>query len=130
MKPTTINVQIVRNLGNYESARYGGEWTLDKGESLTDALAAAERELIAAADALHPRAGAEKKAKAEEEIVPPPTGDDDKREVVKFGSPVLQAIINRINNKNKPTPTLDEIKQFYRLSNKAEQVINLQFQIN
>ena len=29
MKAKTINVQIVKNLGNYETIRLGGEWELN-----------------------------------------------------------------------------------------------------
>lgn len=44
MKAVTINVQIVRNLGNYETIRLGGEWSTD-GESAADCIKKARKEL-------------------------------------------------------------------------------------
>ncbi len=146
MKLTTINVQIVRNLGNYESVRLGGEWSVEK-EKAADAFAAAEKELLAIAEQLHPRipkatptaqndapkATEQPKAKKQtaEEVFPPSLGEDDKREQVGFSTPLLQTIVNRINDANKPKITsIDEITKFYRLSNKAEQVILAAIQFN
>ncbi len=146
MKLTTINVQIVRNLGNYESVRLGGEWSVEE-EKAADAFAAAEKELLAIAEQLHPRTPkaqltaqndatkkVEVKAKKEqtnEEVFPPSLGENDKREQVGFSTPLLQTIVNRINDANKPKITsIDEITKFYRLSNKAEQVILAAIQFN
>ncbi len=146
MKLTTINVQIVRNLGNYESVRLGGEWSVEK-EKAADAFAAAEKELLAIAEQLHPRtpkapltaqndatkAPEQPKAKKQtaEEVFPPSLGEGDKREQVGFSTPLLQTIVNRINDANKPKITsIDEITKFYRLSNKAEQVILAAIQFN
>ena len=150
MKLTTINVQIVRNLGNYESVRLGGEWTIDK-ENATDAFAAAERELLAIADQLHPKAGAvpqkpqeqatkpqavkkEKVAKTQPEVFPPKNGDDDNRAEVGFGSKALQQILDRIADKKaneaKGRVTLDTLNKFYRLSNHAVKVIEAAMQLN
>lgn len=150
MKLTTINVQIVRNLGNYESVRLGGEWTIDK-ENATDAFAAAERELLAIADQLHPKAGAapqkpqeqateaqavkkEKVAKTQPEVFPPKNGDDDNRSEVGFGSKALQQILDRIAdkkaNEEKGQVTMDTLNKFYRLSNHAVKVIDAAMQLN
>ncbi len=146
MKLTTINVQIVRNLGNYESVRLGGEWSVEK-EKAADAFAAAEKELLAIAEQLHPRtpkasptaqndAQKEEEPKAKkkqtnEEVFPPSLGEEDKREQVGFSTPLLQTIVNRINDASKPKITsIDEITKFYRLSNKAEQVILAAIQFN
>ncbi len=150
MKLTTINVQIVRNLGNYESVRLGGEWTIDK-ENATDAFAAAEKELLAIADQLHPKAGAapqkpqeqatepqavkkEKVAKAQPEVFPPKNGDDDNRSEVGFGSKALQQILDRIAdkkaNEEKGQVTMDTLNKFYRLSNHAAKVIEAAIQLN
>lgn len=150
MKLTTINVQIVRNLGNYESVRLGGEWTIGK-ESATDAFAAAERELLAIADQLYPKAGAatqkpqeqateaqavkkEKVAKTQPEVFPPKNGDDDNRSEVGFGSKALQQILDRIvdkkANKEKGRVTMDTLNKFYRLSNHAVKVIEAAMQLN
>lgn len=150
MKLTTINVQIVRNLGNYESVRLGGEWSVEK-EKAADAFAAAEKELLAIADQLHPKAGAapqkpqeqateaqavkkEKVAKAQPEVFPPKNGDDDTRSEVGFGSKELQQILDRIADKSanemKGRVTMDTLNKFYRLSNHAVKVIEAAMQLN
>lgn len=52
MRVNTINLQIVRNLGNFESIRIGAEWTPDSNQTLADAMAAGMAELNATADML------------------------------------------------------------------------------
>lgn len=52
MRLQTINLQIVKNLGNYETLRIGAEWTPDSNQSMDEAMAAGMAELNAAADAL------------------------------------------------------------------------------
>ena len=52
MRINTINIQIVRNLGNYETLRIGAEWTPDGNQTLTDAMQQGMAELNACADAL------------------------------------------------------------------------------
>lgn len=150
MKLTTINVQIVRNMGNYESVRLGGEWSVEK-EKATDAFAAAEKELLAIADQLHPKAGTapqkpqeqateaqavkkEKVAKAQPEVFPQKNGGDDTRSEVGFGSKELQQILDRITDKKaneaKGRVTMDTLNKFYRLSNHAVKVIEAAMQLN
>lgn len=38
MKTKVIKAEIVVNIGNYETARLGGEWELEKGESEAEAI--------------------------------------------------------------------------------------------
>lgn len=52
MRINTINLQIVRNFGNYETLRIGAEWTPDSNQTLADAMAAGMAELNATADML------------------------------------------------------------------------------
>lgn len=52
MRINTINIQIVRNLGNYETLRIGAEWTPDGNQTLTDAMQQGMAELNECADAL------------------------------------------------------------------------------
>lgn len=52
MRINTINLQIIRNLGNYETLRIGAEWTPDSNQTLADAMAAGMAELNATADML------------------------------------------------------------------------------
>lgn len=52
MKLNTINLQVVRSLGNYESLRIGAEWTPDSNQTIEDAAREGMAELNAAADAI------------------------------------------------------------------------------
>ena len=45
MKPTEITMQIVKNLGNYESARLECTYTLDAGDEVVSCFEAARYEL-------------------------------------------------------------------------------------
>lgn len=49
MRANTINLQIVVNLGNYETIRLGAEWTPSDNQPLADAFAQAQEELKDAA---------------------------------------------------------------------------------
>lgn len=138
MKLTTINLQIVRNLGNYESVRLGGEWSIDK-EDPQKAFKDAQSELLAIANQLYPRAKSEPQnaknepakttAKQVEEIMPPVEGPNDNRPEVRFGDPTLQQICNRIQQLDGDI-ALGTIKKYYRLSNKAEAVVNAAISFN
>lgn len=138
MKLTTINVQIVRNLGNYESVRLGGEWTIDK-ENAADAFAAAESELLAIAERLHPKgekmatepqkqAETKRVARRSEEVFPDVAATDN-RERVGFGSPTLQKICNRVAELNGNIE-IATIEKSFLLSDKAEQVVLTAIQLN
>lgn len=107
MKAKTINVQIVKNLGNYESTRIGGEWELN-GESVEDAIKAAVNELEQVWATINPKA---KKPK-------PSTG----RTAVEFGSKLCQAIVNRVTK--DASVTMDAIKEHYDLDEESERVID------
>ena len=45
MKPTEITMQIVKNLGNYETCRLEASFTLDPTDNLQDSFLQARREL-------------------------------------------------------------------------------------
>ena len=45
MKPTEITMQIVKNLGNYETCRLEATFTLDDGDDLETAFKSARRQL-------------------------------------------------------------------------------------
>lgn len=138
MKLTTINLQIVRNLGNYESVRLGGEWSIDKDDP-QKAFIDAQSELLAIADQLYPKTKTEPQnaknepakttAKPVEETVPPAEGPTDNRPEVRFGDPTLQQICNRIQQLDGDI-ALGTIKKYYRLSNKAEAVVNAAISFN
>lgn len=52
MRLQTINLQIVKNLGNFETLRIGAEWTPDSNQTIDEAMAEGMAELNAAADIL------------------------------------------------------------------------------
>lgn len=107
MKAKSINVQIVKNLGNYETIRLGGEWELN-GESVENAIKSAVEELEQAWTANNPKS---KKTK-------PSTG----RTAVEFGGKLCQAIVNRVTN--DAAVTMDAIKVHYDLDEESERVID------
>ena len=106
MKQTAINIQITKNLGNYESVRIGGEWSIED-EDPSQAYRSALAQLNQVFDELyHP------KQKAPQ---------NEKKQVVEFGTPLLQSICNRIAE--KADLTLDKIEQYYDLTPKAKKTV-------
>lgn len=121
MKAKTINVQIVKNLGNYETIRLGGEWELN-GEDLQDAIRAAVEELEQAWS----------KPKADPQIAPntervetpateekTPQIEENGKKLVRFKeeAKVLQAIVTRVQ-KDKSV-TLETVCEHYKLDDDA-----------
>ena len=45
MKPTEITMQIVKNLGNYETCRLEATYTLDENDDLTESFIKARKDL-------------------------------------------------------------------------------------
>lgn len=78
MKATTINVQITKNLGNYETIRIGGEWSLDTGEDMADAIRTATNEL--------------EEAFRTQTYAP----DGTRKKTARIGSPEMAALLRRI----------------------------------
>jgi len=121
MKQTTINVQITKNLGNYENVRLGGEWTLDGTENtVQSAYSAALNELNNVFEQLYHKKDItpqnEQKADANEKQA-------NGRQVVEFGTPLLQKICNRIMSDK--SVTLEQIEQYYILTDEARKTITL-----
>lgn len=110
MKQTTINAQITKNLGNYESVRLGGEWSIDENENPEQAYRDALLQLNQVFDELyHP------KQKDNEKQV------QNAKQVVEFGTPLLQSICNRIAE--KADLTLEKIEQYYDLTPEAKKTV-------
>lgn len=121
MKAKSINVQIVKNLGNYETIRIGGEWELN-GENLQDAIRAAVDELdqawskpkTAPQSAQNPE-NVETPAQVEET---PQTKENGKKQCrFKEESKILQAIVTRVQ-KDKSV-TLETVCEHYELDEDA-----------
>lgn len=112
MKQTSIEIQITKNLGNYESVRLGGEWSIDEGENPEQAYRNALLQLNQVFDELyHPK---QKDTKNEKKV-------QNAKQVVEFGTPLLQSICNRIAE--KADLTLDKIEQYYDLTPEARKTI-------
>lgn len=85
MRLNTINLQIVKNLGNYETLRIGAEWTPDSNESIAEAMAKGMEELNATADMLIGKKSAQAQAapaekKPEPKPEPQPSAAPEKKE--------------------------------------------------
>lgn len=107
MKQTAINIQITKNLGNYESVRLGGEWSIEENENPAQAYRDAILQLNQVFGELyHPKQNATQ---------------NEKKQVVEFGTPLLQSICNRIAE--KVDLTLDKIEQYYDLTPEAKKTV-------
>ena len=112
MKQTTINAQITKNLGNYESVRLGGEWSIDENENTEQAYRNALEQLNQVFEELyHPKQNATQNEK----------NVQNAKQVVEFGTPLLQSICNRIAE--KADLTLEKIEQYYDLTPEAKKTI-------
>lgn len=128
MKQTKIEVQITKNLGNYETVRIGGEWSVD-GDNQQAVYAAAIEQLnaIYAANYLRQPATAEA-------APTPATVEEDKtatpaRQKVSFtdNADIVQKLCTRITRDK--SVTRDIIDQYYELDEQASNVINLALKI-
>lgn len=126
MKQTKIEVQITKNLGNYESVRIGGEWSVDKTDNQQAAYAAAIEELNAIYAANYLRQPATAEATPE-----PATVAEDKTATVanskqpvsfKDNPELVTKICDRIT---KGGVTREVIDLYYDLDEQASNVINL-----
>lgn len=108
MKQTTINIQIVKNLGNYESVRLGGEWSIEDEDPI-QAYRLALGELNTIYEDLYTPQKVSENGKA--------------RQVVEFGTPLLQSICNRITKDR--SITLDTIEKYYELTQDAKKTVLL-----
>lgn len=141
MKAKTINVQIVKNLGNYETIRLGGEWELN-GENLQDAIRAAVEELEQAWS--KPKAAPQSATNPERVETPAPVektpqnykyerqskdqmleyiAEENGKKIVRFKeeAKILQAIVNRV--RTDKTVTLEIIEEHYMLDDDARKCI-------
>ena len=121
MKAKTINVQIVKNLGNYETIRLGGEWELN-GENLQDAIRAAVEELEQAwsKPKLAPQNAPDiviVETPAPEEKTPQIAENGKKLVRFKEEAKILQAIVTRVQ-KDKSV-TLETVCEHYELDDDA-----------
>jgi hypothetical protein len=117
MKAKTINVQIVKNCGNYESIRIGGEWELN-GESVEQATQVALAELNAAWELCKKPAPQVKTEQAADQ----PKQDADGLQVVTFqkDNELLQKIVKRVQ---KTKITIEDVLKHYALDDEAQRCV-------
>lgn len=125
MKAKTINVQIVKNLGNYETIRLGGEWELN-GEDLQDAIRAAVEELEQAwskPKSAPQSAPTPENAETPAQVEKTPQIAENGKKLVRFKeeAKLLQAIVSRLQ-KDK-TVTLETVCEHYDLDDDARRTI-------
>lgn len=121
MKAKTINVQIVKNLGNYETIRLGGEWELN-GENLQDAIRAAVKELEQAWS--KPKSAPQSAPNPENVETPAPAEKtpqiaENGKKLVRFKeeAKILQAIVKRLQSDK--AVTLETVCEHYDLDDDA-----------
>lgn len=125
MKAKTINVQIVKNLGNYETIRLGGEWELN-GEDLQDAIRAAVEELE---QAWSKPKSAPQSAPTPETVETPtqeqktPQIAENSKKLVRFKeeAKILQAIVKRVQEDK--AVTLETVCEHYELDEDAQKCV-------
>ena len=125
MKAKTINVQIVKNLGNYETIRLGGEWELN-GENLQDAIRAAVEELE---QAWSKPKSAPQSAPTPETVETPtqeqktPQIAENGKKLVRFKeeAKILQAIVKRVQEDK--VVTLETVCEHYELDDDAQKCV-------
>ena len=113
MKQTAIEIQITKNLGNYESVRLGGEWSIED-EDPSQAYRSALAQLNQVFEELYHQN--KKDAQNEKNV-------QNAKQVVEFGTPLLQSICNRIAEKDDLT--LETIEQYYDLTPEARKTVLL-----
>lgn len=125
MKLTKIEVSCTFNAGNYESVKLGGEWEITESDTLTDALQAATNAIRAEwermkAQKVETPTTTEKAPQNEEKSV--------NKRLVKFGSPLLQKIVDRVMTDK--SVTMEVIASHYDLTEDARKVIQAAITLN
>ena len=110
-----LNVQVTFNTGNYSSVRIGGDFTANPEKSTSENVAAA-------IDEIHKAFADYKKAQEQPQEQP-----QDERKLVKFGDPVLQKIVNKIQLEKTP---LETVSKYYTFDEKAQRVIDFAYKLN
>ena len=98
MKAERITMQIVKNLGNYETVRFEAEFLVDDGEQLTDCFSIAKNELETAFNTIYC-----KKEKAE------------RKELV-FASPEFYRVCHALNDGRTD---LKDVQKYFILNKKC-----------
>lgn len=114
MEIKTLNLQIVCNVGNYESIRVGAEWS--SNGIVTEELKIMDKRLRESVAAI---VEARKEPKQEQEQEPQ---QPKKKESLTFGHPQLKAILKRIGE----GVALEKVYEYYEPDEQVKALIELQ----
>ena len=98
MKPTEITMQIVKNLGNYETCRLEATFTLDENDDLTQAFVTARKQLETAFE------------KAYEKPKEPKEKQPEKRKPLTLTSPEFDRVCKALA---EGRTDVEELKKFF-----------------
>lgn len=142
MKPTTINVQITKCPKQYEAVRLGLEASLDAGETIDIAIKAATEQLNCIYEEMYvngqkapqtPQKPATNGTQAKP-AEPSKPKEPEEPKPLKFGDPLLQQIVHRIEaaagNAEKLAKLRKNINKYYVPDAEAQKVIDLAFGLN
>ena len=133
MKPTTINVQITKCPRQYEAVRLGMDASLEEGETVESAIKAATEQLNAIYAEMY--TGGAKVAQNAEKTATNANSEQAqepaKKELLKFGDPKLQSIVNRIEKEpDKKAEIIKKARKYFDFDADAEKVLSLAAKIN
>lgn len=125
MKTIKITYEAVFNIGNYQTLRLGGEYTLEPKETEKDAYVAIDRQLREAAAAIvedRKQAMAESQAKAEqakaEQDVRVTIKDTDTKQINKIG----EALAKRVQDGMSVEEVMANVDKYYNVSDKVRKL--------
>ena len=131
MQMQKFTYEIVCNIGNYQSIRIGGEWSVTENPT-TEQVISIDAELrqkvaeVIESRKAQPQAETKTETKTEtkqEENKPQPKQVDETLELVPSNSPKFQAILKKIQN---GTPE-ETVRKYFRFDEKGEQVIAIAY---
>lgn len=137
MKTTSLNLQIVVNIGNYESLRLGAEWTPDKTEpNIAEEMQKADAVLREAAQKIIEQRHKEQKeaqsaaqqVTAKEKITEEGNAHQtaEKKQKLTIATPCFQKILKRIESGVK----IETVLQYYEPDDEAMKVLKLAGKLN
>ena len=121
MKMNKFNYEIVVNVGNYQSVRIGGEWSVTETPTTEQVLNidAELRQKVAEVVESRKASAPQPQPTTEEEKKPEPKQVDETLELVPSNSPKFQAILKKIQ---AGTPE-ETVRKYFRFDKFGEQVI-------
>lgn len=125
MRTNTINLQLVFNLGNYETMRIGAEFTPDSTQDFTSAMKEADKMLREAAAAIRnkqaepERVTEQSKVEQPAKVVEPAKEPEDTRELLTFNSKKFAQVVKRI----EAGVPLATVEQHFRFDKDATKLV-------